>query len=72
MEADGSEFKREWEGGMGEGGHIQYFKSFAVKENRYKAITQKGGTVGFTIMFEIAEAAACLCSDQNCLVKEAG
>ena len=47
-------------------------KSFAVKENRNKAIAQ-GGTVGFTIMFEIGEAAACLYSDQTCLVeKEAG
>lgn len=56
---------------MGEGGH-SISKSFAVKENRNKAIIQ-GGTVGFTIMFETGEAAACLYSDQNCLVeKEAG
>lgn len=46
-------------------------KSFAVKENRNKAIAE-GGIVGFTIMFEIGEATACLYFDQNCLVEKAG
>ena len=47
-------------------------KSFTVKENRNKAITE-GGIVGFTIMFEIGEATAYLYFDQNYLIeKEAG